>query len=406
MARSADKTAALSRTYPPFPVAPGRFDQKHEMFKRVAWDEDFAHLGRRFYADIVYKDKVGYRQIDYAFRNAAWNLEWQWGFGNSRSNSGLYSWEGVPAKMQCYLDQAERLPLQAGEATALVKRVARFLGADLVGVCRVYPGWVYSHEFDLVERTHRRLELPKGCRNAVVMAVEMDYEALRSSPTGVGGAGTGLGYSRMAFVAGLLAVFIRGLGYRAVPSGNDTALSVPLALAAGLGEVGRHGLLITEEYGPRVRLCKVFTDLPLKCDEYRPFGVEEFCRECKQCAAHCPSRALSFMEKTLEGPSICNHSGIPKWYIDAEKCFSFWAQNRLDCANCIRACPFNKKPGLHHAAVRAVVRRTGAFNGLFTAADRMLGYEDQVPAAHFWEGGARGRGRTPRGHASPGVKPA
>ena len=50
----------------------------------------------------------------------------------------------------------------------------------------------------------------------------------------------------MAFVASSLAHYIRSLGYKAIPSGNDTALSIPNAVEAGLGELGRHGLLITE----------------------------------------------------------------------------------------------------------------------------------------------------------------
>jgi epoxyqueuosine reductase QueG len=47
-----------------------------------------------------------------------------------------------------------------------------------------------------------------------------------------------------------VAAFIRGLVHQAVPSGNDTAL----AIADGLGELGRMGLLITEKFGPCVRL--------------------------------------------------------------------------------------------------------------------------------------------------------
>jgi len=63
------------------------------------------------------------------------------------------------------------------------------------------------------------------------------------------------------------------LGYRAVATMNDTALAIPYALKAGLGEYGRHGLLITKEFGPRVRIGKIFTDLPLAYDRPTSFGV-------------------------------------------------------------------------------------------------------------------------------------
>lgn len=190
------------------------------------------------------------------------------------------------------------------------------------------------------------------------MAIEMKHEEIAHSPNAIGGAATGLGYSRMAFVANLVANHIRGLGYQAAPSGNDTALSIPLAIAAGLGELGRMGMLVTEKFGPRVRICKVFTDMPLAPDTYRPFGVTEFCRTCKKCAKHCPSKAISSGDPTVSGESISNHSGVLKWYINPGKCYKFWVKIWLDCTNCINVCPFNKPAGFLHDTTRKVIRNT------------------------------------------------
>ena len=116
-----------------------------------------------------------------------------------------------------------------------------------MGICQVHPNCVYSQEYNTITSEHYPIELPEGCHNAIVLAISMDYEQIRTSPTGIAGAEVGRGYSMMAYVANLLALFIRGLGYRAIPCGNDTALSVPLAMAAGLGETGRLGFLITEK---------------------------------------------------------------------------------------------------------------------------------------------------------------
>ncbi len=77
----------------------------------------------------------------------------------------------------------------------------------------------------------------------------MDYEVVRSSPSQIGATAGGIGYSKMAFTAGLRAQFIRNLGYKAISSGNDTACSVPIAIDAGLGELSRMGFLITPEFG-------------------------------------------------------------------------------------------------------------------------------------------------------------
>jgi hypothetical protein len=91
----------------------------------------------------------------------------------------------------------------------------------------------------------------------------MDYTLMRTAPAYGENAATGRGYSMMAYVASSVVHFIRDLGYKAIPCGNDTALSVPMAIDAGLGELGRHGILIAPKYGPRIRISKVFTDLPL-----------------------------------------------------------------------------------------------------------------------------------------------
>lgn len=376
---------ALSRAPDvPFPVADHRFDQKNEMFKRAAWDETMQPLGRRFYGEAVFQDRPGYRKTDYALRNASWNLEWSVALGNSLSNYGLYSWEGLPEKIRHWVEEGGPVRESPERMSRRIKQAARLFGADLAGITRLHPNWVYAREYNLLTREHDPIEVPAGCDKAVVMAVAMDYGALASGFTAVAGAGTGAGYSRMAFVSNLMAAFIRGLGYRAVPCGNDTALSVPLAMAAGLGECSRMGLLVTEPFGPRVRLCKVFTDLDLALDTYRPFGVEAFCRICRRCAESCPSRAIPHGEMTTSGPSLSNQHGIRKWYVNPERCYAFWAKNRMDCTNCVRVCPFNKPKGILHDAVRALIKRTPALNRLLLMGDRMLGYDRRSSADAFW----------------------
>ena len=371
-----------------FAISPDRFDQKNEMFKRSIWDPKMKPHGVRFYRDIKFRQKVGYRQIDYALQNAAWNLEWGFGLGNSRSNSGLYAWEGGNVKIKPYLEACERIKESPDKMSRMIKKVAGYFGADQIGICRVHPNWVYSHEFNTITREHYPIELPEGCNNAIVLGVAMNYERVRMSPTTIQGAEVGFGYSMMAFVANLLSIFIRGLGFRAIPCGNDTALSVPLAMAAGLGEPGRLGFVINEKFGPRLRLCKVFTDLPLSHDSYKPFGVKEFCDVCKKCAKFCPSRAIPDGEMTMVARNISNQSGPQKWYVDAEKCFAFWAKNRSDCANCIRVCPFNKPDGKIHDISRFLVRKKESlFNRFLIWIDDILGYGKPLSPGDFWDSG-------------------
>jgi reductive dehalogenase len=139
-----------------------------------------------------------------------------------------------------------------------------------------------------------------------------------------------------------LAQYIRNLGYRAYATMNDTALTIPLALQAGLGEVGRHSLLITPEYGPRLRLGKIFTDVPLLHDKPRSYGIKQFCDVCERCASACPPKAIPFAKPSEKTYNRSNIIGINKWTTDAEKCFSFWANQNTDCSICIRVCPYNR----------------------------------------------------------------
>jgi len=227
-----------------------------------------------------------------------------------------------------------------------VKRAAKFLGADLTGICRLDRRWVYSHAYSHPwdgGTEHWPIEIPEEYEYAIVMAIEMDADGILTSPAAPAAAATGVGYSKMTFALTGVAEFIRNLGYEALQCGNDTALSIPLAIDAGLGELGRNGLLITPQYGPRVRLCKIFTDLPLNPDKPISFGVQEFCGKCRQCAKNCKPGAISNDEEPSFQP-VCrsNNDGALKWYVNAELCYQFWCENGVDCSTCIAVCPYNK----------------------------------------------------------------
>jgi ferredoxin len=209
-------------------------------------------------------------------------------------------------------------PQDWAEFTRRVKDAAAFCGASLVGVTRANPLWLYACEDEPTCNLLARLE------TAIVMAIEMDYDLLRTSPAVTAAAATGRAYSQMAFTATCLAGYLSELGWLALPSGNDTALSIPLAVDAGLGELGRNGSLVT--------------------DEPSCFGVQEFCEACAKCVEACPARAIPDGERTACGPSPANNPGVLKWYTDPEECLAFWQVNGTSCASCIAACPLNKPP--------------------------------------------------------------
>ncbi|MDW7671520.1 MAG: reductive dehalogenase [Bacillota bacterium] len=233
--------------------------------------------------------------------------------------------------------------------TQLVKEAARLYGSNLTGVAPLDERWVYYQDMAKPfvftdeggpEETDEAFHIPRTMNRAIVLAFHMDGEMQSHSPDMTASVTTSLGYSRMGIAAISLAEYIRALGFQAIPCMNDTALSIPLAVDAGLGQLGRHGLLITPEYGPNVRLCKVLTDMPLIPDEPIDFGITAFCDNCLLCAKHCPSEAISYGEPTMESPEDTGNSGVEKWYIHGESCLKYWQHNGASCANCIAVCPF------------------------------------------------------------------
>ncbi|MFX0139890.1 MAG: reductive dehalogenase, partial [Candidatus Hodarchaeota archaeon] len=249
--------------------------------------------------------------------------------------------------------------------TKIIKKVAKFYGASLVGIADVNDKWIYKTGFmrpdDVSEAEAKNevrggtapdsiydqpIELPDGMNKVIVMGVEMDEDAISTAPTQPAAAATAIAYSKMAFIISCLGEFIRNLGYRAIQCGNDTALSIPIAIDAGLGALGRNGLLLTPEFGPRVRICKVFTDLPLISDVPNQEFIEKvkkYCKTCSKCAEACENDAITKDENPkFEPVTISNNPGVKKYYVDAEKCFEFWVENSSDCGKCIAACPFSK----------------------------------------------------------------
>lgn len=363
-----------------------QFDQRFDMYKRVRWDPALKELGKKLWSPSLPKGKEGYTLLERAWENAGWYVEMGFAKGIQIHDYGLYSWDSPETAHYHALPSGARMEgADPAGMSEVVKKVASSLGACLIGICELDRRWLYSHSFHFVTREYREMEVPSQIKYAVVVAIEMDYDMIRTSPSAIAGASVGVAYSQMAFVAGSLAQFIRDLGYTALPSGNDTGLNIPMAIDAGMGELGRNGILITKEFGPRVRLAKVLTDLPLEPDPPLELGVMDMCERCKKCARYCPSQAISHDDRTTDPINISNNGGVLKWPIDAEKCLNYWAVNGTTCTNCIRVCPFNKPYGMLHALVRWGVRNMPWANDLFIKADDLFGYHKQLRPNDYWE---------------------
>ncbi len=265
--------------------------------------------------------------------------------------------------------------------TKIVKETALWIGADLVGVAKLNPSWIYSHwgEHNVMytgaAKSGDPIEIPPEYKSVIVMAHEMGYERMRWTPAVE--PETDIAYSKMGWCAASLATFIAELGYHAIPAGNELGLSIPMAVDAGLGELGRNGQLMTREFGPRVRISKVFSDLPLVPDSPIDIGVQQFCEKCTLCAKHCPSSAIPSGPRTDKPWDISNAPGMLKWPVKAMNCLDWWVRNGTHCSVCIRVCPWNKPDTLLHQCVRVLAERNVLTRALVFM-DKRMGYEKQI----------------------------
>ncbi|MDR2818991.1 MAG: 4Fe-4S dicluster domain-containing protein [Desulfovibrio sp.] len=171
-----------------------------------------------------------------------------------------------------------------------------------------------------------------------------------------------------------LARHIRSLGYeaRAHYSRWSEVQIIPLAQSAGLGELGRNGLLLTQKYGPRASFSVVTTNMPLVVDKPVDLGLQAFCTSCEKCAYACPVKAVP-----LGAPK--EERGVVKWVTDGQRCFDYLLGNPK-CLACIGSCPFNKPDLLlHRVATYMATRNNIITNNILLLLDNFLGYGDMQP---------------------------
>ncbi len=326
-------------------------------------------------------------------------------YGHGKENTGTLSWH--PVHVPAPLRRENRMPDETDPdiLTRQVKTMARLAGADLVGVGPVNQRWFYSriqrnynapeppfHTKNIVFRdvpipaeTDEELIIPTSVDRTIVMGIALNRVFMQTSPTTAANSMAELGYSRMAMAVLSLAEFIRAQGYIAIPSMNGTGPSVPMAIEAGLGESGRHGLLITPEYGTAQRLCKVYTNMPLNLDRPIDFGAVKFCETCKKCATNCPAKCLPMTTERQWEPRVeSNNGGTFKWYNDTMKCLQFWISNGNTCSVCMASCPFTKGAAWAHHVTRFAIKNMPFANPLWLHLDDAFGFGARRDSNIIW----------------------
>ena len=338
-----------------FKVLPNfkKFSQKNEIFCRSWWDKTVrSSKSENFYTS--YRKPLitqwqgrgkGFSQRDFALRNASWHIIDL--FAESKENEDRR--EGFLDTLTALRDGPKiKMEFDSdAEAAANIKHVATKFGASGVGITTYDDRWTYAKKFSCEKGVEKANEIDPDLRYVIVVINAMDRELLHTVPSALSGTATGLGYAEDLLVILSVSQYLKNLGYKAVPSLNDTALSIPYAVKAGLGEYGKHGLLINPKFGPRVRIGKIFTDLPMELDKPINFGVKDFCNICSLCVKACPAKAIFDRAPSKERITHSTLEGVEKWSINPEKCFKYWTSINTDCSVCIRVCPYNRGTKLH-----------------------------------------------------------
>ncbi len=228
-------------------------------------------------------------------------------------------------------------PEEAKFNHAWLNRVKAEISVDLIGVLAIEPD---SHP-DFVAGA--KAFLPKA-RAAVIIMNELASETMNlvkhpAKYQGKPKTGDLLAplvnhiHAELEAANAQLAKLLKLEGYRSIalprrlplmPAQMRPPLSFcHIAEAAGMGTIGTHTLIITPEFGTRVRLACLLTEAPLKTTK-RHDPVDD-CTHCLDCVKVCPVGAIS-----SPGPGM-------RYEVDGMRC-KFYRDNVDNCGLCQKAC--------------------------------------------------------------------
>jgi len=336
-----------------------RFDERNTMFSR----KELIPGSEKYLA--YYKSYPEHEMRDKAFRTEPGLL----------SPDSMFYHERAYKAAQSYFDQVEELhqsvegkvnpektKMSTIELTRKIKRFVLSSGALDTGIALTRPYHFYSHKGRGVEYG---IKIKIEHSYAIAFTVEMNHEMAQAAPQASIIMESAKQYLNAGNIAIRIADLIRGMGYnaRAHIDGNYQVICLLVARDAGLGEIGRMGLLMTPLLGPRVRIGVVTTDMELQPDKYtRRHDVIDFCRMCKKCAVCCPGQSIPHGDPLMI-------DGIKRWQIDSESCYTYWCKAGTDCGRCMSVCPYSHPDRLLHRIIRRGVRYSKLFRYLAMVSD-------------------------------------
>ena len=264
------------------------------------------------------------------------------------------------------------------KAGGFIRQWLKRSGAHSVGFTRLEDYHLYSHKG---RGPNSGSPIGRQHAYAIAITVEMDHRMMQSAPQGSTLMESYDQYLQSGVLALKLAAWIRELGYDATAhiDGNYEVICPLVAADAGLGTIGRMGLLMTPRLGPRVRISVVSTNLPLLYQKVLSDRTTlHFCQLCKKCASVCPASAIPEEERR-------NIDGIQRWQIDSERCYHYWTTSGTDCGRCISACPYSHPDNGFHRFIRWGIKNNLHFRRVAIKLDDLFyGKKPAIKAMPDW----------------------
>ena len=236
-------------------------------------------------------------------------------------------------------------PVPGKDVTQEIKAKAMELGFCMVGIT------AYDNQYTFKSKRNWIKPYP----NAVCLAMEQPFESTQNIPSAPSEREVFVTYRREGTAAIELAAYVRSLGYHAqIQDTADSASAViPLFVAAGMGQQGAMGYLLSPHFGSRQRLILLTTDALVTYDEPVDYGINAFCSVCQVCVNRCPGRAL-MRDKVW-------WRGVEKFKVIAKRCRPVMARYSA-CGVCMKVCPIQRygmKAVMEHYATTGQVLGKG-----------------------------------------------
>jgi epoxyqueuosine reductase len=215
-----------------------------------------------------------------------------------------------------------------------LKSLGHFLGADIVGIGHLPQSAVYSHDMaGNPVNAPFKYAVALVCRKSeATLCASNGWEEIVDPASFQA-------YQRIAMQSEVMANYIRRLGYEAEATNmnNYVTLMPEIALACGIGEVSRMGIVLNPFLGANFKVAAVLTNLELEVDGYVDFGLQDYCADCTICAEQCPAHAITRGPQTL-------HNGYYTWKLNDKACNDFDVLNKEGCVcgRCTKVCPWHR----------------------------------------------------------------